>query len=153
MGASAEVGAGVGVQIKARITGLTRLTHPGLSEQRPRALVTGATRGIGRQTALALAGAGAADMVSSVFRTSMLQLAAPDAMRGRLQGVFIVVVTGGPRLGDLRAGGVSALSSPTFSLVSGGVACVLGAVLLALAVPAFARYRARGPNPELGAVA
>ncbi|HEY9476286.1 MAG TPA: MFS transporter [Mycobacteriales bacterium] len=102
---------------------------------------------------LALAGAGAADMVSSVFRTSMLQLAAPDAMRGRLQGVFIVVVTGGPRLGDLRAGGVSALSSPTFSLVSGGVACVLGAVLLALAVPAFARYRARGPHPELGAVA
>ncbi len=108
-----------------------------------------------------LALAGAADMVSSVFRTSMLQLAAPDAMRGRLQGVFIVVVTGGPRLGDLEAGLVaaafspmaSAVSSPAFSLVSGGIACVLGAVLLAMAVPAFARYRARGPDPEPGAVA
>lgn len=101
---------------------------------------------------LCLAAAGAADMVSSVFRTSMLQLAAPDAMRGRLQGVFIVVVTGGPRLGDLRAGGVSALTSPVISLVSGGVACVLGVLLLASLMPAFARYqahRAAGPdNPH-----
>jgi hypothetical protein len=73
-------------------------------------------------------------------------------MRGRLQGVFIVVVTGGPRLGDLRAGGVSALTSPVVSLVSGGVACVLGVLLLASLMPAFARYqahRAAGPdNPH-----
>ena len=51
-----------------------------------------------------LAGAGAADMVSAVFRTAILQTAAPDAMRGRLGGVFIVVVAGGPRLGDARSG-------------------------------------------------
>lgn len=99
---------------------------------------------------LCLAGAGAADMVSAVFRTSMLQVAAPDAMRGRLQGVFIVVVTGGPRLGDMRAGGMSALTSPTASLVSGGVVCVLGVLLLTLAVPAFARYQARRPSAGLG---
>lgn len=90
---------------------------------------------------LCLALAGAGDMVSSVFRTSILQLAAPDEMRGRLQGVFVVVVTGGPRLGDLRAGGVSALASPTVSLVSGGAACVLGVLLLAALMPAFVRYR------------
>jgi MFS family permease len=96
---------------------------------------------------LCLALAGAGDMVSAVFRTSMLQLAAPDDMRGRLQGVFIVVVTGGPRLGDLRAGGVSALTSPTFSLVSGGVACVVGVVLLAVLMPAFVRYRPGSARP------
>ena len=56
---------------------------------------------------LCLAVAGAGDMVSAVLRTSMLQLAAPDEMRGRMQGVFIVVVAGGPRLGDLRAGALA----------------------------------------------
>ena len=56
---------------------------------------------------LCLAVAGAADMVSAVLRTSMLQLAAPEEMRGRMQGVFIVVVAGGPRLGDLRAGALA----------------------------------------------
>lgn len=92
---------------------------------------------------LFLALAGAADMVSAVFRSSILQLAAPDDMRGRLQGVFIVVVAGGPRLGDMRAGGVAAVSTPTFSLVSGGVLSVVGVVALAAAVPSFVRYDAR----------
>ncbi|WNY33916.1 hypothetical protein Q9Q99_19245 [Curtobacterium flaccumfaciens] len=54
--------------------------------------------------ALFLAMAGGADNVSSVFRNTILQAASPDGMRGRLQGIFIVVVTGGPRLGDLYAG-------------------------------------------------
>jgi hypothetical protein len=58
-----------------------------------------------------------------------------------LSAVNIVVVTGGPRLGDLEAGGVAALTSPVFSAVSGGLACVVGVILLGLAVPAFARYR------------
>ena len=56
---------------------------------------------------LCLAVAGAGDMVSAVLRTSMLQKAAPDEMRGRMQGVFLVVVAGGPRLGDLRAGAMA----------------------------------------------
>ena len=75
----------------------------------------GLTEGLGQAdlvalgaAALALAGAGAADNVSSIFRSTILQTAAPDHMRGRLQGVFIVVVTGGPRVGDLFVGLVAA---------------------------------------------
>ncbi len=89
-----------------------------------------------------LAVAGAADMVSAVFRTAILQVATPDELRGRLSGVFIAVVAGGPRLGDVEAGTVAALTSAQFSVVSGGAACVLGVLLLGLAVPAFARYEA-----------
>ncbi|WP_239394244.1 MFS transporter, partial [Frankia sp. CiP3] len=92
---------------------------------------------------LLLAIAGAADMISAVFRNAILNVATPDAMRGRLQGVFIVVVAGGPRLGDLEAGTAATVFSPTFSVVSGGLACVAGAVLLAAAVPSFSRYDAQ----------
>ncbi len=92
-----------------------------------------------------LAVAGAADMVSAVFRSSMLQTAAPDQMRGRLQGVFIVVVVGGPRLGDLRAGGMAAFTSPQVALVSGGVLIMAAMVVVALAVPAFRRFDVRVP--------
>lgn len=90
---------------------------------------------------LLLVVAGAADLVSAVFRNTILQVLTPDALRGRLQGVFIVVVAGGPRLGDVEAGSVAALVSPAFSVVSGGLACIVGVVALGLAVPAFARYR------------
>jgi MFS family permease len=90
-----------------------------------------------------LAVAGAADMVSSVFRNSMLQTAAPDVMRGRLQGVFIVVVAGGPRLGDLRSGGFAALTSPATSSIIGGLLCVGGICLVAVLVPSFRRFDAR----------
>jgi len=92
-----------------------------------------------------LAVAGAADMVSGVFRSTILQVAAPDELRGRLNGVFFVVVAGGPRLGDLESGAVAAATSPAVSAVSGGLACLLGVVALALVVPAFARYDARTP--------
>jgi MFS family permease len=97
--------------------------------------------------AVLLAVAGAADMVSAVFRSTMLLQNVPDALLGRLSAVNFVVVSGGPRLGDLEAGGVAALTSPVFSAVSGGLACVVGVVLLGLAVPAFARYRSGGPPP------
>ena len=88
-----------------------------------------------------LAVAGAGDLVSSVYRSSMLQTVATDEMRGRMQGVFIVVVAGGPRLGDLRAGATAAAFGATFSWVAGGIACVLVVIGLALAVPALVRYR------------
>lgn len=91
---------------------------------------------------LTLAAAGAADMVSAVFRNAILQTATPDELRGRLGGVFIAVVAGGPRLGDAEAGTVAHLVSAQFSVVSGGVACVLGVVALAALVPSFARYEA-----------
>jgi MFS family permease len=94
---------------------------------------------------LLLAVAGAADMVSAVFRTTILQTATPDALRGRLQGVFIVVVAGGPRLGDVEAGSVASLTNETVSIVSGGLLCVLGVIVLALLFPSFARYR---PTPR-----
>ncbi|MGW6704234.1 MFS transporter [Streptomyces sp. NPDC054956] len=93
-----------------------------------------------------LALAGCADTISMVFRTTMLQAATPDDMRGRLQGVFIVVVAGGPRLGDFLAGTVADLSSPTVAITGGGLGCVLVLGLLALRWPGFARYDARDPQ-------
>jgi MFS family permease len=94
-----------------------------------------------------LAVAGCADTVSMVFRATMLQAATPDEMRGRLQGVFIVVVAGGPRLGDFLAGSAADLTSPSVTVVCGGLACVLVVGLLALRWPAFARYDATNPQP------
>jgi MFS family permease len=91
--------------------------------------------------AILLAVAGAADMVSAVFRQTILLQNVPDALLGRLSALNFVVVAGGPRFGDLEAGGVASLTSPVFSAVSGGLACVVGVVALGLAVPAFARYR------------
>jgi MFS family permease len=89
---------------------------------------------------LALAGAG--DLVSSVLRTSILQTAAPDDMRGRMQGVFIVVVAGGPRLGDLRAGALAAAVGVPATMVSGGVVIVVAMAAVAVLVPSFRRFRA-----------
>jgi MFS family permease len=89
-----------------------------------------------------LALAGWADVISAIFRTTILQMAAPDRLRGRLFGIHILVVTGGPRLGDVEAGVVARLASPTFSVVSGGIACVIGAGLVALAYPELRRARA-----------
>jgi MFS family permease len=91
-----------------------------------------------------LAVAGAADVVSAVFRNTILQLSVPDALRGRLSAVHIAVVTSGPRLGDVEAGAVAALVSPQFSVVSGGLACIVGALLVHAWAPGLARY-------ELGA--
>ena len=90
-----------------------------------------------------LAVAGGADVVSAVFRGTILQLAVPDSLRGRLNGIHILVVTGGPRIGDFEAGLVAALTTPTFSVVFGGLACMAGVGAVALLVPEFARYRAR----------
>lgn len=91
---------------------------------------------------LCLAVAGAGDMVSAVLRSSMLQLAAPEEMRGRMQGVFLVVVAGGPRLGDLRAGAMASAAGVTVAMVSGGVVVVVAMVVVALAVPSFWLFRA-----------
>ena len=94
-----------------------------------------------------LAIAGAADTVSMIFRNTIMQAAAPDGMRGRLQGVFTVVVAGGPRLGDFESGTVAQLTTPTFSAVSGGIACVAAMLVLVLRYPSFARYDSRSPTP------
>jgi MFS family permease len=89
-----------------------------------------------------LALAGWADVISAIFRTTILQISAPDHLLGRLSGIHILVVTGGPRLGDVEAGVVARLVNPTFSVISGGLACIAGAVLVALAYPELRRARA-----------
>lgn len=90
--------------------------------------------------------AGAADMVSGVFRSTILQVSAPDELRGRLGSVFFVVVSGGARLGDVEAGTVASVGGVGFSAISGGVACMVVIVALAFAVPAFTRYDAGAPT-------
>ncbi len=89
-----------------------------------------------------LALAGAADVVSAVFRNTILQMSVPDGLRGRLSSVHIAVVTGGPQLGDAEAGAVAAIASPRVSVVSGGLACIVGVLVLLRLVPELARYDA-----------
>ena len=88
-----------------------------------------------------LAVGGAADMVSAAFRSTILQQAASDDVRGRLQGVFTVVVAGGPRLADTIHGASAAVVGTTAAAAGGGVLVVVGVVVAALLVPAFVRYR------------
>ena len=100
--------------------------------------------GVSRWLPLALvllAIAGWADVLSAVFRSTIVQFAGPDGMRGRLMGVQMAVVAGGPRLGDLEAGAVATAFGDTASVVSGGLACVAGALVLAWALPGFTRLR------------
>ncbi|WP_433300034.1 MFS transporter [Actinoplanes sp. CA-030573] len=97
---------------------------------------------------LLLAVGGAADLVSAVYRQSILQTFAPDRLRGRLQGVFIVVVAGGPRLGDLRAGATADVTGTTGSWAGGGFVAAGLALALGLVFPALARYKP--PSEPLG---
>jgi MFS family permease len=87
-----------------------------------------------------LALAGASDFVSGIYRTAILVRATPDAMRGRLEGISLTVVATGPSLGNLEAGALATLTTVSFSIVSGGVLCVLGVGVMALVLPAFRRY-------------
>jgi hypothetical protein len=102
-----------------------------------------AASGLAHQLWLAvvlLAVAGGADLVSAIYRQTILQTFAPDQMRGRMQGVFVAVVAGGPRLGDVRAGTTAEFTGATFSWVAGGVACAVLAAIAGFAVRAFWRY-------------
>jgi predicted MFS family arabinose efflux permease len=94
---------------------------------------------------LLLAVAGWADVISAVFRNTIVQFSGPDSMRGRLMGVQMAVVAGGPRLGDLEAGAVATVFGDTVSVVSGGLACVAGALLVARLLPGFRHQRAQYP--------
>ena len=89
-----------------------------------------------------LAIAGAADSVSAVCRSAINQSVTPDHLRGRMSSVYALVVTSGPRLGDVEAGTVAGLAGPRFSVASGGLACVAGVALVVAAFPALARYDA-----------
>jgi MFS family permease len=96
---------------------------------------------------LFLALSGMADMVSAAYRSTILQVAAPDQLRGRLQGVFIVVVAGGPRAGDFLAGSVASSVGERAALVLGGLACIAGVLTATALSRRFLDYDARHPMP------
>ncbi len=103
---------------------------------------------------VALACAGASDMISGIFRSVIWNQTIPDHLRGRLAGIEQVSYSSGPLLGDLEAGIVASLAGVRASVVSGGILCVVGVGLFALALPAFRRYDSRrdaqpvAPTPE-----
>ncbi len=102
-----------------------------------------------------LAVAGGADVVSAVFRATILQLATPDELRGRLSALHGMVVTAGPRVGDMEATAVATAVSAQFSVVTGGLACLAGLALIAWRLPELGRYdtrRERAPAFEQAAV-
>ena len=95
---------------------------------------------------LLLAAAGAADNVSAVLRGTILWAVTPDSLRGRVSGIEFAQVAATPALGNVEAGLVASLTSLRVSIVSGGIVCVLGTVVIALAVPALIRYDARASD-------
>ncbi|MFB8279639.1 MFS transporter [Nocardia colli] len=113
---------------------------------------TGHGLGLGLGLWLALlcsAFGGAVDMVSAALRVTMLQQVATDEMRGRLQGVFIVVVAGGPRIGDVAHGFAAASLGTAVAAAGGGGLVVIGVVIAAVAFPAFLRYRVGRAHAEI----
>jgi len=96
---------------------------------------------------LFLALAGAADVISAVFRNTILQTIVPDSLRGRLSALQIAVVSGGPRLGDAEAGAAAAVGGARFAVVSGGLACLAGVAAVAAWLPRFRSFETR-PEPE-----
>src|SRR6185437_5145018 len=97
-----------------------------------------------------LALAGWADVISAVLRNTMMMSSIPDRFRSRMSSIQMAVVQGGPRLGDLESGAVASAVSIEFSIVSGGLACIAGAVILTALLPGFRRYRTAigEPSPD-----
>jgi MFS family permease len=93
-----------------------------------------------------LVAAGAADVVSAVFRMMMVQQVTPDGMQGRVNSLIYAGIQGGPRLGDAEAGGAAALGGPQFAAWSGGLLSVLTAVVTCWVLPGMWRYDSRGPG-------
>ncbi len=96
---------------------------------------------------IALAASGAADNVSSIYRSTMMQASVPDSIRGRLQGIFIIVVTGGPRIGALYAGTLATLTALWFPPLLGGFIVIVLVALLVRSAPSFRDYDAEDPAP------
>jgi MFS family permease len=117
---------GVGIVVAATLWGVA-ITAFGFATALPLAVVL-------------LAAAGCADAFSAVMRGTIMFATTPDALQGRVSAVYLAQVTSAPRLGNLEAGGVASLTSIRFSIVSGGIACVLGCLLLVLYIPALIRY-------------
>jgi hypothetical protein len=112
--------------------------------------LAGVVRSIGPAIVL-LALAGFADSVSAVCRTTINQTVTPDGLRGRMSAVFSLVVTSGPRLGDIESGTVAGLTSALTSVTSGGIACIIGVGVIMLAFPQLAAYGTEHASPDSGA--
>ena len=98
-----------------------------------------------------LALAGAADVISAVFRQAVQQRTVPDHLQGRLSGTFFAVVAGGPRLGDAETGLAAEVGGPQFAVWSGGLVCVIGVALLLWRVPELWRDSGGGDQLSPGA--
>jgi len=123
----------------------SRVRHQGLGVLVAGAVWGAALAGFGAVQGLALtlaflALAGIADVTSVVLRSTIVQVATPDAYRGRVSSTEFVVGAAFPQLGNFRAGVVASWTSPNISATSGGVAAVAGAAVIALALPALVRY-------------
>jgi MFS family permease len=90
-----------------------------------------------------LAGAGAADMVSMILRSLVVQLTTPDEFRGRISAVNAMFVIGGPMLGQFESGLVAGLFTPVLSVVSGGAACIVATLVILALVPGLAKVRVK----------
>jgi MFS family permease len=95
-----------------------------------------------------LAVAGWADVISAVLRNAIIQTSSPDEFRSRLSSIQMAVVQGGPRLGDMEAGAVATALGTQFSIVSGGLVCVVGAAVLATVLPGFRRHSVTAAEGE-----
>jgi ENTS family enterobactin (siderophore) exporter len=94
-----------------------------------------------------LALAGTADVFSAVFRATLVQLQTPDELRGRVMSIHGLVVTSGPRIGDMEAAAVATLVGPQAAVVSGGILCLLGVVVVARRFPELVEHTIRRPPP------
>ena len=97
-------------------------------------------------TFLCLALTGATDTVSMIIRNIVRQLETPDRLRGRMTGVNMVFFMGGPQLGELEAGAVANWLGAPFSVISGGIGCLIAVAWVAAATPALRRYRREPPH-------
>ena len=120
---------GVGIVVAAALWGVA-ITAFGFATALPVAI-------------LLLAAAGCADAFSAVMRGTIMFATTPDAFQGRVSAAYLAQVTSAPRLGNLEAGGVASLTSVRFSIVSGGIACVLGCIAIVLFIPALISYDSR----------
>lgn len=108
---------------------------------------TNANIGLIVAACIALAASGASDNVSSIYRNTMMQSSVPDSMRGRLQGIFIIVVAGGPRIGALYAGTLATLTALWFPPLLGGLVVIVLVAILVRLTPRFRDYDAEDPAP------